>query len=108
MKCNKLVFHINSFIKNYGSIILILLFFIQLIILFIFIIKGIKSLKINILSLKDKSVNKNKNTTKKIKFTLTKNDESKRNRKKNFKKIHLKKKENLEESLLCNYSFKIK
>ena len=36
--------------------------------------------------MKDKSINKNKNTTKKIKFTLTKNDESKRNRKKNFKK----------------------
>ena len=84
LKCHKLVLHINSFTKNYGSIILILLFFIQFIILIIYIIKGIKSLKIDIISLTNKSINNNK-YTKNINFKLSKKEENKRNSKKNHK-----------------------
>ena len=49
LKCYKLVFNISVISKNYGSIIVIVYFGFYLLFLFLFIIKGLYSFKINIM-----------------------------------------------------------
>ena len=82
IKCYKLVFHINSITKNYGSIILIVLFFIQLIILIIYIIKGITSLKIDIIKITDNIRYANSNLKERKSSRISKQEEKKRRREK--------------------------
>ena len=69
LKCYKLVFHINSLTKNYGSIILIILILIHIVILIIYIIKGVQPLKMEIV----KIIEEKKNTqTEKKSLTIRK------------------------------------
>ena len=60
IKCYKLVFCTKSITTNYGSIILIILFLINLCILIIYIIKGIQPLKLEIIKMTDNIKNKNR------------------------------------------------
>jgi len=81
VKCFKLVFHINSITKNYGSIILIILCVFQLIILIIYIIKGIKSIKIDIIKISDKMRNTKKSLTIRKSLRIQKREEGKKQKK---------------------------
>ena len=131
LKCYKLVFDLNSLFKNYGSIIIICYFLIYLFFLFIFIIKGISPIEIeisNILSKKElnaitnnnafntnikadnserKAIQNNKNNKKDRKSLkkLTKIDIKRNNMKisKTYKKINNK---NIKENEIINKSKK--
>ena len=68
LKCYKLVFSIRSVTTNYGSIILIILFLIHACILILYIVKGMKPLKLNIISMiESKEKEKEIKSSKKLK-----------------------------------------
>ena len=65
MKCYKLVFSVKSITKNYGSIILIILFLGHVSILIIYIFKGIKPIKEDILKIVENLKKESKSLQKK-------------------------------------------
>ena len=104
MKCIHLVFKKQTFISNKGSIIVIIYFSIYLIILIIFIFKGITSLKLicsqfeGYPQINPKEIKSNDNTIKTIKLkTINKNNNNMNNKiedKKSVKKVKKRKSKN--------------
>ncbi len=88
LKCYQLVFDFTKLGKNYGSIIVIIYFLINLVCLFVYIFKGVSPLKVDISNIlfqkkKDKNNNINTNNENVNQNDLINNNNNKKSKRKN-------------------------
>ena len=105
--CYNLVFNIKYLKNNIGFYCIIIMFIIQLICLFIYIVKKLKSLKYFMLIFKDKNLkdlskNNNKNKEKKKNIKLTTIEDESSNEVNSKRKLHFMDDENIFKNILLS------